>query len=99
MEIFMTMRILKNKLGMDFALIQPGKFMMGSPKNEPHQHGFEATQHEVTLTRAFYMQTTPVTQGQWQMVMRNKPKPFFSPQHPVTRVSWNDVQISTVMSF
>ncbi len=54
-----------NSLGMKFLYIQPGQFMMGSPKNE---HGRSNNQilHEVTLTKGFLMQTTQVTVGQWR---------------------------------
>ena len=41
---------------------------MGSPKNETDREGDEY-QHKVTITTAFYMQTTEVTQGQWRAVM------------------------------
>jgi formylglycine-generating enzyme required for sulfatase activity len=48
-----------------FVCIAPGTFTMGSPLNEPGRDDSE-TQHSVTLTRAFLMQTTEVTQGQWK---------------------------------
>ncbi len=54
---------------MDFVYIKPGTFLMGSPSDEPGRWGDE-TQHQVTLTQGYYMQTTQVTQGQWEAVMR-----------------------------
>ncbi len=52
-----------NSIGMDFVYIEPGTFIMGSPEDEPGRYDDE-TQHQVTLTQGYYMQTTPVTQGQ-----------------------------------
>ncbi len=57
-----------NSLGMKFAYIPPGTFQMGSPASEAGR-GKDETQHQVTLTRGFLIQTTPVTQAQWQAVM------------------------------
>jgi sulfatase modifying factor 1 len=48
-----------------FALIPAGSFMMGSPPSEVGRNGDEA-QAAVTLTRAFYLETAEVTQGQWK---------------------------------
>ena len=48
-----------------FVTIPSGTFMMGSPTTEPLRSGSE-TQHQVTLTRGFYMQTTEVTNQQYR---------------------------------
>jgi len=45
--------------------VPAGTFTMGSPAEELGRGGDE-TQHDVTLTRALWMQTTEVTQGQWK---------------------------------
>ena len=42
-------KVFKNSLGMEFVLIPAGKFLMGSPPNEPHRDRDEV-QHEVTIT-------------------------------------------------
>ncbi len=84
---------LTNSLGMEFVYIPPGTFMMGSPEDEPWRSKNE-TLHQVTLTRGFYMQTTQVTQGQWEAVMGNNPSHFKDEGDncPVEKVSWDDVQ-------
>ena len=66
---------------------------MGSPSNEPGRSSNE-TQHQVTISKPFYMQTTEVTQGQWKKVMGNNPSYFKNcgDDCPVEAVSWNDVQ-------
>ncbi len=82
-----------NSLGMEFVFIPPGEFMMGSPEHEPGRYDNEKL-HKVILTRGFYMQTTPVTQGQWKAVMGNNPSHFkdCGDDCPVENVSWNDAQ-------
>jgi formylglycine-generating enzyme required for sulfatase activity len=67
-DVVRTQKRITNSLGMDFALIPAGTFMMGSPLHEEERSGSE-TQHQVTISKAFYMQTTQVTQGQWKRVM------------------------------
>ena len=71
-----------NKLGMEFVYIKPGTFMMGCPD------------HQVILTQGYYMQTTPVTQGQWETVMGGNPSRFSGcgDNCPVESVSWHDAQ-------
>jgi len=82
-----------NSLGMEFVYIEPGTFMMGSPEDEPGRLSWE-TQHEVTLTEGYYMQTTEVTQGQWEAVIGENPSNFDTcgDNCPVEKVSWHDVQ-------
>jgi formylglycine-generating enzyme required for sulfatase activity len=82
-----------NSLGMKFVYISPGTFMMGSPSSEADREGDER-QHRVTLTKGYYLQTTEVTQGQWQAVMGDNPSRFKScgENCPVENVSWDDIQ-------
>ncbi len=82
-----------NSLGMSFVPVQPGTFTMGSPSSEGGRWDDE-TQHTVTLTKGFCMQTTEVTQGQWRAVMGSNPSYFTGcgDNCPVESVSWYDVQ-------
>jgi sulfatase modifying factor 1 len=81
-----------NHLGMSFVLISPGSFLRGSPENEPKRSPHERL-HTVTLTVAFAMQTTTVTQAQWVAVMGSNPSFFQGLEtRPVERVSWEDCQ-------
>ncbi len=80
-----------NDLNMTFALIPAGMFVMGSPLTEAHR-GESETQHPVTISEPFYMQTTEVTVDQWRMVMGRR---IFARKRgtgdmPVVRVSWYD---------
>jgi len=69
---------------------------MGSPSNEGSKFGWwgrdsDETQHQVTLTRDFLMQSTEVTQAQWQALMGNNPSSFTGDANrPVDQVSWYD---------
>ena len=85
---------------LDMVLIPAGKFKMGSPASEKGRFnpaskiGSEVgdeTQHEVTLTKPFYMGKFEVTQEQWETVMGNNPSSKTKgAKLPVTDVSWND---------
>ena len=78
-------------LGMEFVLIPSGTFTMGSPPNEPYR-GTSEVQHQVTISKPFYMQTTEVTVKQWYSIMGRRMTEFqeSSDNIPVTRVSWFD---------
>ena len=78
-----------NTIGMKLAHIPAGEFVMGSPVSENGRRDDE-TLHKVKLTKAFYMQTTPVTQAQWMVVMGNNPSELKGDDFPVLNVSWND---------
>jgi formylglycine-generating enzyme required for sulfatase activity len=82
-----------NSLGMEFVLIKPGQFIMGSPKDEPGRYSGEIP-HQVNLTSPFYMQTTEATQGQWKALMGRNPssQKACGDNCPVEQVSWDDVQ-------
>jgi formylglycine-generating enzyme required for sulfatase activity len=96
-----------NSIGMRLVLVRPGKFLMGSPADEAERGGDEQ-QHEVTITKPFYLGVCPVTQGQWKAVMGNNPAWFGRggkgdprvkgagdaelEQFPVECVSWEDAQ-------
>jgi len=76
-------------VSLEMLLIPAGTFMMGSPESEKGRSNDE-TQHEVTLTKPFYMGKYEVTQEQWEAVMGNNPSLRKGAKLPVTDVSWND---------
>jgi len=72
-----------------FRWIRPGRFMMGSPKDEPERDDDERS-HEVTLTNGFWMAETACAQELWEVVMGANPSDFKGAKRPVERVSWDD---------
>jgi len=54
-----------NSFGMDFVLLSPGTYSMGSPLYEWGRTEHESP-HEVRISTSFYVQSTEVTVGQWR---------------------------------
>jgi formylglycine-generating enzyme required for sulfatase activity len=95
-----------NTISMKFNKIPAGTFLMGSPETEEVKETSKAValgrgreddehQHKVTITKAFYMQTTEVTQGQWKAVMGTEPwkgEDYIKEgaNYPATFVEWDD---------
>jgi len=50
----------------------------------------QGKQHEVTLTKPFYMGKYEVTQEQWKAVMGDNPSKIKGGKLPVTNISWED---------
>jgi formylglycine-generating enzyme required for sulfatase activity len=95
---------------MKMMLVPPGKFLMGSAPAEQalarknaKEEGLavvdttfaDEVQHEVEITRPYYLGAFPVTQGQYEKVMGKNPSRFTKergggPNHPVEQVSWQD---------
>ncbi|MDG4550166.1 MAG: formylglycine-generating enzyme family protein [Candidatus Contendobacter sp.] len=71
--------------------IWPGRFLMGSPEEE-HDRFSNELQHEVILTRGFWLAETACTQALWQAAMGKNPSGFKGQQRPVETVSWDDAQ-------
>lgn len=79
-----------NPMGMEFVLIPPGSFMMGSSDSDSDAQDNEKPAHEVEIAKPFYLGKHEVTQAQWEAVMGDNPSSTKSPQNPVGNVSWND---------
>ena len=62
---------------------------MGSPSSEEGRYPDE-TQHEVVLTRGFFLAETECTQRQWEEVMGGNPSGFEGADRPVEWVSWEE---------
>ncbi len=69
-------------------LIPAGTFTMGSPSDELGRSSDEA-QHQVTLTKPFYMGVFEVTQKQYELVMGSNPSLYKGDARPVEFVTWD----------
>jgi len=81
-----------NSIGMKFAWIPAGTFLMGSPPDEWGREDKEPPPHKVTLTKGFYLGIHPVTQACWRKIMQHNPSHFLGDDLPVESVSWHDCQ-------
>ena len=76
-------------------LVPKGTFTMGSPSGELGRDSDE-TQHQVTLTKDFYIGVFEVTQRQWELVMGNRPSNFTNATYyatrPVEQVSYYEIR-------
>jgi formylglycine-generating enzyme required for sulfatase activity len=86
-------------LKLEMVLIPAGKFVMGSrriedPFSNKKQRGErdEYPQHEVTLTKPYFMGKYEVTQEQWFEIMGENPSREKGRKLPVTNVSGEDCQ-------
>jgi formylglycine-generating enzyme required for sulfatase activity len=88
-----SQKTIANSIGMKFVLIPAGKFVMGSPPDEPGRDDGEK-RHSVIISKPFYMQIAEVSQGQWEKVMGINPSHFkdCGDDCPVEQVSWDMAQ-------
>ncbi|MBF0409584.1 MAG: SUMF1/EgtB/PvdO family nonheme iron enzyme [Candidatus Riflebacteria bacterium] len=78
--------IITNSVGMQFRLILPGSFNMGSDKGGADEQPI----HKVILTKPFYISLYPATQAQYEYVLEKNPSRFRGPNRPVENVSFID---------
>ena len=76
--------------GMVLLPIEPGTFLMGSPKDEAGRFDWEGPRHSVTLSRSFWLGKYPVTQREYEKVMGQNPSNFKGGDRPVEEVSWEE---------
>ncbi|MFH1740874.1 MAG: SUMF1/EgtB/PvdO family nonheme iron enzyme [bacterium] len=69
--------------------VPPGTFTMGSPSNEKDRDSDEA-QHEVIITKPFFLGKYEVTQAQWQSVMDWNP--VQGNDYAFYYMTWSDCQ-------
>jgi formylglycine-generating enzyme required for sulfatase activity len=90
-------------VAMTFALVPPGKFLMGSPPSEidgllrqspdaKREWYHDESLHVVTLTDPFYLGKTEVTQAQFRDLTGKDPSQFKGADNPVEEVSWDEAR-------
>ena len=84
----------------DMVVAPPGRFMMGSPGDEPEQRAGEGPQHDVTIKKPFALGKFTVTFAQWDACAasggcggyRPKDEGWGRGDRPVMNISWNDAK-------
>ncbi|GEM_PF-1816970 len=89
-------------LGIPFVWIPSGSFYMGSTKTPSELvelyggssslYSSEYPQHQVIISKGFWMSETEITQKQWRDIMGNNPSTNKGDNLPVENLSWNDCQ-------
>lgn len=95
--------MLANSIGMQFAKVSAGEFLMGSPESWGVAANDERPQHTVRVASPFYLGVTQVTQRQYAVVMGKNPSSFSktgggadhvkgmdTSDFPVEMISWHD---------
>ena len=97
-------KVITNSIGMKLAPIPAVEFLMGSPDSDEEAFDDEKPQHQVKITKPYYMGVYEVTQEEYRKVMGKAPS-FFSKRgggkklvegldtsrFPVEKVMWNQV--------
>ena len=73
-----------NSIGMSFLVVPPGKFRMGSNRGGENERPI----HEVTISRAYGLGVTEVTEQQYTTVMGKSPG-LEKPANAINSLSWN----------
>ncbi len=77
---------------LELVKIPAGSFTMGSPEDEIGRFKDER-EHQVTLTRAYWIGKYEVTQEQWLAVMEQDPSFFIGRNQPVENISWIEAKL------
>jgi formylglycine-generating enzyme required for sulfatase activity len=94
--IFVPRKSRTNSVGMKLVSVPRGSFMMGSPEKEKNRC-IDEPEHKVIIAKAFFIQTTEVTQGQWKAVMKTSPwkgkkNVKEGDDYPAVFITWNDAR-------
>ncbi len=79
--------------GVEFTMVKvnPGTFTMGAMDGDNDAHANEKPAHQVTLSQAYYIGQTEVTQELYRAVMGTNPSDFnWTTNLPVESVSYNE---------
>ena len=85
-----TLTLNKDTFCLKLIKIKAGSFKMGSPVKET-EHKYDEILHEVTLTQDYWLGTVPITEEQWNYVMKNLYCSEYSNNNfPKNNVTWNN---------
>ena len=81
-------------VAMDMLWVPAGTFTMGSPTTEAGRQSDREDEHNVSLTKGFYLGKYEVTQAQYEAVMTAQTRVSLTPTamatDPVEKVSWTE---------
>jgi formylglycine-generating enzyme required for sulfatase activity len=80
-------------VAMDMIWCPPGTFTMGSPTTEAGRQADREDEHNVSLTKGFYLGKYEVTQAQYEAVIGSNPSEFKATgngNRPVEKVNWTE---------
>ena len=80
--------------GVSFKMrkVDAGSFIMGMTDGDENGDSYTETQHNVTLTKDFYLAETECTQMLWIAVMGTNPSRYKSMEKPVENITWEDAK-------
>ncbi len=74
-------------ISLEMVSIPSGEFLFGLPNNTKEKTDNEIMQQVIKVS-SFYISKYPITQNQWERVMKNNPSRFKGGNRPVEQVSW-----------
>ena len=77
---------------MAFRKVKAGTFIMGSPTSETGRDDDDETQHEVTLTKDFFIGVFETTQKQYETITGKNPSDHRGDFRPVDQVSFDAIR-------
>jgi formylglycine-generating enzyme required for sulfatase activity len=80
-------------VAMDMIWVPSGTFTMGSPTTEAGRQSDREDEHNVSLTKGFYLGKYEVTQAQYEAVIGTNPSEFNATgngNRPVEKVTWTE---------
>ncbi|MBR5977612.1 MAG: SUMF1/EgtB/PvdO family nonheme iron enzyme, partial [Verrucomicrobia bacterium] len=80
---------LAENVDMEMVWIEPGSFMMGSPEDELGREDREI-QHQVTISKGFWIGKYEVTQAQYKAVTGKNIPVEMSAVYPAGSINWSD---------
>ncbi|OUR91912.1 hypothetical protein A9Q87_08915 [Flavobacteriales bacterium 34_180_T64] len=72
--------------------VEPGTFLMGSSNDELGRSSERETQHEVVLSKGYWLAETEITQQKWEKIMNYNPSLNIGGNLPVDQVSYIEIQ-------
>ncbi len=81
-----------NGISFKMKKVDAGTFTMGMIDGDEYGESFNEIQHEVTLTKDFYLAETECTQELWTAVMGTNPSRFKDKMKPVDNIEWEDAK-------